>query len=253
MGRTVDDAAALLSAMVSPRREQRRQDSNETITSLRGVRVGVPDGYFAADNHPDVDGALARAYRLLEQAGAVLVPVTVGKVETATATGFLTVIPEAVVSIERALSDGGVAGPLASHLDQFGNDVREAMAGEVGPRAHPVAAHHYARAISRAFPAIRRAFTEVLDTVDVILTATTPATAIPISEREQFRHNGRLVSTFETFVRYTFCVSIAGLPAISVPAGMDSRGLPIGVQLVGSRWGEARLISIGRELERIVG
>ena len=54
--------------------------------------------------------------------------------------------------------------------------------------------------------------------------------------------NGVPVDTFSTFIRYTFGVSLAGLPAISVPGGQTGDGLPTGVQFIGRPWGEAKLI-----------
>ena len=58
-------------------------------------------------------------------------------------------------------------------------------------------------------------------------------------------HNGKPADTFETFVRYTFCVSVAGLPALSIPGGVDNQGLPVGLQLIGPPWSEGRLTAIG--------
>jgi Asp-tRNA(Asn)/Glu-tRNA(Gln) amidotransferase A subunit family amidase len=216
---------------------------------LRGVRIGIPDGYFAADNAPDVDKVLAEVHRVLEGAGAVLVPVTVAGADRAIPTGFVTIIPEGVVLNEEALRTAGVAGGIAGNLDRYGPDVREALAGEVGPGAHPVPAFRYAEAISRTIPALRKGFTDALAEVDALLTPTTPATACLIDENTTMRHNGRDVSTFETFLRYTFGVSITGLPAVSVPAGVDGRGLPVGVQLIGAPWTEARLVDIAHGLE----
>ncbi|GAA2216039.1 indoleacetamide hydrolase [Nonomuraea monospora] len=263
IARTAEDAAALLRVIASgsdPLDPFASRDPSgavlpETVaadaTRLRGLRVGIPDGYFAADNTPDVDRVLARTYRLLEDAGAVLVPVSVEGVEQATHTGFLTVIPEAVVLTGQALREAGVPGGIVAALDRFGADVRAALGGQVGPEAQPVPAFAYAEAMARTVPAIRRGFADALAEVDVLLTATTPATAVPIAEDVTMRHNGRTADTFETFIRYTFCVSMAGLPAISVPAGVDQAGLPIGVQFVGQPWSEAKLLEIACAYERL--
>ena len=261
--RTVADAATLLRVVASgpdpldpfaaddPSGGMLPETIDEGGVSLKGVRIGIPDGYFAQDNTPDVDRVLAENYRLLEGAGAILVPVSVSDVELATQTGFLTVIPEDVVLTEEALRDAGVDGGLAANLQSFGADVRAALGSQVGPEAQPVPAFAYAEAMSRTVPAIRRGFADALAGVDVLLTATTPATAVPIAEDVEMQHNGRTVDTFETFIRYTFCISVAGLPAISVPGGVGQSGLPVGLQFVGAPWSEARLVEIALAHERL--
>lgn len=262
--RTVSDAAALLRVVASgpdpldpfaaddPSGARLPEAIAEAGVNLKGVRIGIPGGYFAEDNTPEVDRVLAENYKLLESAGAILVPVTVKDVEHASHTGFLTVIPEDVVLTEEALREAGVEGGIAGNLQSFGADVRAALGGQVGPEAQPVPAFAYAEAMSRTVPAIRRGFAEALAGVDVLLTATTPATAVPIAEDVQMQHNGRSVDTFETFIRYAFCISVAGLPAISVPGGMGEKtGLPVGLQFVGAPWSEARLVEIALAYERL--
>ncbi|MFB0834695.1 amidase [Arthrobacter halodurans] len=261
--RTVADAAALLRVVASgpdpldpfasddPSGARLPESVAEAGVSLKGVRIGIPDGYFAEDNTPDVDRVLAENYRLLEGAGAILVPVTVKGVEQATHTGFLTVVPEEVVLTEEALRTAGVEGGIAGNLQAFGADVRAALGSQVGPEAQPVPAFAYAAAMSRTVPAIRRGFDEALAGVDVLLTATTPATAVPIAEDVRMQHNGRGLDTFETFIRYTFCISVAGLPAVSVPGGIGENGLPVGLQFVGAPWSEARLVEIALAYERL--
>ncbi|MFI9485857.1 amidase [Promicromonospora sp. NPDC052451] len=264
IARTVADAVALLRVISSgpdtldpdARHGPPGTDVPESLATaigcLRGARIGIPDGFFAADNTPDVDRVLARTYRTLEDAGAVLVPVTVEGVEAATAQGFVTVVPEAVVLTERALRTAGIDGGIVAHLDRFGADVRAALGAQVGPEPEPVPAFQYAKVQAATLPALRRAFADTFTTVDVLLTATTPATAVPITQDTTMRHNGRSAGTFETFVRYTYGISMAGLPAVSLPAGTDAAGLPVGVQLVGPRWGEATLVRIAHALENAV-
>ncbi|GAB2735994.1 amidase [Sinomonas soli] len=263
--RTVADAAAMLKVLSGgpdpldpfasngPSGAALPEAIDPSRAHLEGVRIGIPEGYFALDNAPDVDRVLAENYRLLEEAGAILVPVSVKDVEQATHTGFITVIPEDVVLTEEALRSAGVDGGIAANLGSFGADVRAALGGQVGPQAQPVPAHVYAQAMARTVPAIRKGFAEALKGVDVLLTATTPATAAPIAEDVTMQHNGRNLDTFETFIRYTFCISVAGLPAISVPGGMGDNGMPVGLQFVGAAWSEARLLEIALAYEAVAG
>lgn len=236
-------------AMSSPRGEL--DDLEGARPSLRGRRIGVPGGYFADDNDPEIDRVLEQACDRLGAAGAELVAVEVPRVEEATGTGFLTVLPEGVVLIGQSLLDAGITGGLASVLSHFGEDVRAAFGSQVGPDAEPVPAHVYARAIHDTVPAIRRGFLSALDGVDALLTPATPVAAAPISDSATMLHNGRTVDFFETNIRYLFCVSVSGLPAISVPGGVTTHGLPVGLQLIAAPWREDLLLDVALAWQRL--
>jgi Asp-tRNA(Asn)/Glu-tRNA(Gln) amidotransferase A subunit family amidase len=85
------------------------------------------------------------------------------------------------------------------------------------------------RTFRQAFQAKMNA---ALQNVDAIVIPTTPLPAAPIADDAETMINGRLEQTFGTFVRYTLFVNIAGLPAITVPAGKNPAGLPISMQFV---------------------
>lgn len=218
---------------------------------LRGLRIGVPTGYFDTDNAPDIDRAIARLHALLTSAGAILDPVSIKGVERSVEIGTLTVLSEAIGQIDRALDRAGVGGGIEANLPSFGEDVRAALGTQVGHAAQPFPAHRYARAIGETIPAIRRSILRALDDIDVLLTPTTPAAAPPIDESRRFHHNGRELDTFSTFVRDTSAASITGLPALSLPLGFDSHGLPIGLQLIGAPWSEPSLIEIACAIEQL--
>lgn len=104
-------------------------------TDLGALRVGVPGGYFVEDNHPEVNRLHLQAQELLGQLGAKVVPVTVAGVEDGSSIGFRTIGPEKVVLTEEYFA--GVEPPprLDEVLDEFGADLRETFAAEIGPQA----------------------------------------------------------------------------------------------------------------------
>ena len=106
---------------------------------------------------------------------------------------------------------------------RFGEDVRRRL--ELGREVSGVDA---ARAVA-AMRAWRARMLELFDRVDLVLLPTTPGSAPPIAESE-------MISTTARLTRFTYPWSLAWLPACSVPCGLDGRGLPVGVQLVGAPW-----------------
>lgn len=219
---------------------------------LRGVRIGVPVGDYWADNHPEVERLYRRAAQRFADAGAELREVTVEQAEIGSETGFLIATPEAVVLVAELFRERGL-GSIEKQLSGFGADVAALLGSQVGPDASPVPAHAYLTAVGETVPAIRRGYLTALSDVDALLTPTTPAPAIPLAQTGLMQHNGRPADPFPTFVRYTFGVSVIGLPAISVPAGLTGDGLPVGVQLIGAHHAESALLRLARAFELTAG
>ncbi|MGW1681249.1 amidase [Saccharopolyspora sp. NPDC002376] len=217
-------------------------------TALRGVRIGIPVGDYWADNHPEVEQVYREAAQRCVDAGAELREVTVERSEIGSETGFLIATPEAVALVAELFCECGL-GSIEEHLDGFGADVAALFRSQIGADASPIPAHEYLDAISETVPAIRRGYLNALSDVDVLLTPTAPTPAVPLAETSLMQHNGRSVDPFPTFVRYTFGLSVIGLPAISVPAGTTSDGLPVGVQLVGAHHTESMLLRLARAFE----
>ena len=100
-----------------------------------------------------------------------------------------------------------------------------------------------AHAIQRMYE-FQRSLRAVFEQVDVIATPSVAVLPPRIEDSETFNVAG-------TLVRLTYPWSVAHLPAMSIPCGMSSGGLPIGIQLVAGHCGEARLFGIGREFQRV--
>jgi Asp-tRNA(Asn)/Glu-tRNA(Gln) amidotransferase A subunit family amidase len=127
---------------------------------------------------------------------------------------------------------------LVAHLGEFGPGVRDTLTGEADS---PVLARRYLEALWGTRPALQAAFAEVLSTADFLICATTPTPAVLHEEDPEMMFGGVRVPTFTTFIRNCFVVSVAGLPAISIPIGETPQGLPVGAQLI-ARHGEDRTL-----------
>jgi mandelamide amidase len=88
--------------------------------------------------------------------------------------------------------------------------------------------------------------------ITAIIFPTTPAPAAMIGEDETFMLNGKAVPTFATFIRNTDPGSVAGIPGISLPAGMTPAGLPVGVELDGPQGSDHLLLSIAAGIEPLL-
>lgn len=127
----------------------------------------------------------------------------------------------------------------------YGSDVRVLIeAGEFVPGTGYVNAQRYRRLLMEDFH-------EAFKTIDFFLMPTIPFTAIPIGDYELII-NGVPMQFVDLSLTYTCIASLAGLPAISVPSGLDREGLPIGLQLMGKPFGEPTLYRAAAAFEKIV-
>ena len=93
-------------------------------------------------------------------------------------------------------------------------------------------------------------FEEAMGGVDALLLPTTPLPAAKIGEDVETDLNGKKVNTFLTFIKDCDPISIVGYPAITVPAGYSSEGLPIGLQIVTRPFEEGKLLQMGHAFEQ---
>jgi Asp-tRNA(Asn)/Glu-tRNA(Gln) amidotransferase A subunit family amidase len=93
-------------------------------------------------------------------------------------------------------------------------------------------------------------FEEAMFGTDALLLPTTPPPACKIGDDMETELLGKKVNTFLTFIRNCDSISVVGYPAITVPAGYSSAGLPIGLQIVARPWEEYKLVGIARDFEQ---
>lgn len=242
----VGDAAELF-AVVSGRPSVSGRDAEPR--SLRGLKVGLASDALG-DTSAEVEAVLQDVLHTLSTCGGVMTPVQLSDVTAAMSTGFSIVKPEAWVLLEELLGRVAPQLDLTAELDHFGEDVHQFLAAE----AHGgQPAHEYLVALWRLRPRIRAAFERAFTTCDVILTATTPMVAPPVSEHVHTTIDGRPVPTFEGLCQNTVSASVAGLPAITLPAGVAGGQLPVGLQLIGPEGQDEALLRAAAAFEAVLG
>ena len=223
-----------------------------TGADVRGLRLGIPREYFTGEGlAPDVAAAVDLAIEQLRDLGAETVPVDLPHTEHAVATYYVLATAEASSNLGRF--DGVRYGHRADGARTLGDlytQTRRAFGDEVKRRillgTFVLSAGYYdayyGRA-SRVRTLISGDFDRAFEQVDALVTPTTPTTA--------FRRGEKVDDPLQMYLADVFTISanLAGLPALSLPCGFDSDGLPIGLQLLGRRWDEATLLRAGAAFE----
>ncbi len=260
LSRTVEDTARILEVMAGPDpldatcSGEPVPSYSETIgREMTGLRVGLPREFLDDGVDADVRAAVETAAGRLEQAGGRLVPVSLPHAAYGIATYYLICTAEASSNLARY--EGAHYGLRAGEEDGldtmmvrtrhagFGNEVkRRILLGTYVLSAGYVEAYY--RKALKARTMIVRDFDDVFRNCDVVLGPTTPTTAFRLGEKTDDPMAMYLSDIF------TVTAPLAGLPAISVPAGRDRNGLPVGVQLTGKRFGEEDLFRAAGWLER---
>lgn len=200
--------------------------------NLKGLKVGVYQSWFR-DADKAVVAVAELALKALEKRGAVLRDIAVPGLEEQRVAHAVTIASEMRTAL---------APHLERNRDDFALDSRInlAIAGQFSAVDYLQAQRVRTRAI--------RTFQQVMEDVDVILTPTTASTAPPL-RRDAVKLGESDMPTLSRLMRFVTPANLTGLPALSVPAGCDDSGLPVGVQLMGRPWEEHLLLRMGRVIE----
>jgi aspartyl-tRNA(Asn)/glutamyl-tRNA(Gln) amidotransferase subunit A len=241
MTRSVEDAALMLNPMAgfdwhdSSTVDRPSEDFNGSLRAgISGVRIGITRGYFEQPLQPDVARACSAAIRVLSELGATLVDVEFAGLEDVIPIG------ETIVGSEMTAyhQQWYVARP-----HEYPDAMRKRF--EQSRRLSAIELLNAERARER----IRAEFWTALQRVDVLVTPTTPMTAIRIG-RSTVDFDGRAQAFDDQVVRFTYPFNLTGWPALSIPCGLDRGGLPIGLQLAGRPWQEALLFRVGHAYQQ---
>ena len=225
--------------------------------SVQGLKVGLIRECFEAKGlDPEVKQSVMAAASQLESLGAELVDVSCPRFTDGIATYYVIAPSEASANLARydgvkygyraADAESLAAMTARSRAEGFGAEVqRRILIGTYALSAGYVDAYY--KKAQQVRTLIRRDFDVAFQSVDVLLTPTAPSTAFLAGA-----HADNPLSMYLADL-LTIPVNLAGLPAISVPCGFSSAGLPIGVQLIGNVLEEARILQVAHQYEQAAG
>jgi mandelamide amidase len=226
----------------------------ETPADLMGLRLGVPRGLFWDNLHPDTAKIAAATLEALARAGVVLVKADIPDVGALDqAAGFPIALYETVADLNRYLAEQGTGLDFAKLVAQVASpDVKGILESLLGDAAVPEPAYREAVTVHR--PKLQRAYADYFarERVEAAIFPTTPLPAAKIGEDETVQLNGAAVPTFFTFIRNTSPGSVAGIPGLSLAAGLTPAGLPVGMELDAPAGTDRRLLAIGLALEALL-
>lgn len=260
MARTVSDCAAIYDVIAAYDAKDstsvKREDGklcDALQDDVKGMRIGIPKGYIAQGLDEEVRTAILGAAKDLEKKGAQIEEFDLEGVEYAIPAYYVLASAEASSNLSRY--DGVKYGYRTSDYEGlqdvykrtrsegFGTEVKRRMM--IG--AFVLSTGYYDAYYNKALKIkalIKEGFDKAFETYDIILGPTAPTTAQKRGEN--------LSDPLKMYLGdiYTVAVNLAGLPGMSVPCGTDTKGLPIGVQMIGRAFGEKDVIRAAYSYER---
>ena len=262
MARSAEDCALLLSHLCGPDPDRDStsldlppQDYTRSLNdSIEGLRIGVPEEFFGDGVADDVRQAINAALAEYEKLGAVRVPVSLPRTELAIPVYYIIAPAEASSNLSRfdGVKFGHRAAQFKDLADMYRKTRSEGFGDEVRRRimiGTYVLSHGYYDAYYLQAQKIRRMlsddFQQAFKTCDVIAGPVAPTVAWRIGEKSDDPLANYLADIF------TLPASLAGLPAMSLPAGFGAGGMPIGLQLMGNYLQEGRLLNLAHRLQQV--
>ncbi len=261
--KTVADAAILLKSMCSFDAKDSTSldiptpDWTQSVgKSVKGLRIGVPAEYVIDGMPAEIQKLWEQGVEWLKAAGCEIVEISLPHTKYALPTYYIVAPAEASSNLARydGMRFGHRAEGPTSLTDLYETSRAEGFGAEVKRRliigAYVLSAGFYDAYYVKALKVRRRIaedFDNVWGKVDAILTPSTPSAAFPLGVKQ--------VDPLQMYLNdiFTVTTNLAGLPGISVPAGVDASGLPLGLQVIGKALDEATVFQVAAALEDSAG
>lgn len=256
----VEDTAILLNVIAghddkdTTSAEIEKRDYTKALKNdVKGLRIAVPKEFFGDGINKEVKEIIEKAIEKYKELGAIIEEVSLNVAEYALATYYIIACAEASSNLGRF--DGiryGYRSPKFNNLrDIYINSRSEGFGDEVKRRiilgTYVLSSGYYDAYYKKAQQVrtlVKNKFDEVFENHDIILTPIAPTTAFKIGEKSD--------NPLEMYLSdiCTVSVNIAGLPGLSIPCGVDRGGMPVGMQLIGKRFGEETILNAGYTYEQ---
>ncbi|MBL4575259.1 MAG: Asp-tRNA(Asn)/Glu-tRNA(Gln) amidotransferase subunit GatA, partial [Opitutaceae bacterium] len=260
LGRSVEDVALLLSAIAghdpkdSTSFKVEIPDYRSELEQKKGPwKLGIPKEYFGEGLDPEVRASIERAIEYYRAIGCEIKEVSLPHTDYAVSVYYILATAEASFNLARfdGIRYGKRSETATNAIDIYSKSRAEGFGEEVKRRVilgtYVLSSGYYDAYYLRAQKVrtlIRNDFLKVYEEVDALLTPTAPTVAFKKGERSS--------DPLEMYLSdiYTISTNLAGVPGISVPCGLSSDGLPIGLQIIGKPFQESDLLAIAHSFEK---
>ena len=260
LAKSAADLARMLNVMAghdardSTSVERPREDYTRSLESpLKGLRIGLPAEYFGAGVEPEVLARVREAVAWFESQGARTLPIELPNTALAVPVYYVIAPAEASSNLSRfdGVRYGHRAREYADLVDMYCRTRAEGFGAEVKRRiliGTYVLSHGYYDAYYLKAQKVRRLiardFSEAFKRCDLIMGPTAPGTAFALGAKTEDPVQMYLNDIF------TIPAPLAGLPGLSIPCGFDGKGLPVGLQIMGDYFAEARMLGAAHQYQR---
>jgi len=253
--KTVEDAKIVYDAIKGNDPMDSTTMPEDKISSISSEvkKIGVPRSFVDMDGvDPEVKSNFEKTLKSLEEKGYEIVDISVPLIEYSLAVYYILMPAEASTNLSRydgirfglSVQGEGVDDSYKKTRGQgFGKEVQRRILLGTYVLSHGYYDAYYNKA-QKVRAKITEEFKKVFEDVDVILTPTTPAPAFKFGEKSD------PISMYLSDI-FTVPANIAGVPAISIPKGVHSNGMPLDIQITASHFAEEKLFSLGKEIETL--
>ena len=259
MTRDVKDCSLLFEVMSSYDRKdstsvdfKRGNYLKELNNSIKGKKIGIPKEYRVEGMPKEIEDLWQKGINIIKEAGAEIVNISLPNTKYALPAYYIVAPAEASSNLARY--DGvkyGFRSKGENLIDMYEKTRSEGFGNEVKRRimigTYVLSSGYYDAYYLKAQKVrklIKNDFDEIFKKVDAILTPSTPSSAFKIGEK-----TNDPVSMYLNDI-FTVPINLAGLPAISIPAGLDSKGYPLGLQIIGKAFEEQNILNIAYSIEK---